>query len=97
MDKAGYVYILASATAGTLYIGVTSDLIKRIYQHRQGLSGSFTTRYKTHCLVYFQEFGSLNDAITYEKKLKSWRREWKIRLIEENNPEWSDLYPGLIG
>ncbi len=96
MNKTGYVYILASDTVGTLYIGVTSNIIKRIHEHRQGCQGSFTARYKVHRLVYFQEFATMPDAISYEKKLKFWRREWKIRLIEETNPKWDDLYPSLL-
>jgi putative endonuclease len=93
----GYVYILASAVAGTLYIGVTSDLIKRISEHKNGIYGGFTAKYNVHRLVYYEVFGSIELAIEREKKLKKWRREWKIQLIEKENPKWADLYPALVG
>ena len=82
-----YVYILSSQRNGTLYIGVTSDLIKRIYQHRNNLSEGFTKKYKVHRLVYFEATLSITSAIQREKQLKQWRRQWKIELIEKNNPE----------
>jgi putative endonuclease len=92
----GYVYILASATAGTLYIGVTSDLIKRISQHRNEIYPGFTQKHKAHKLVYYEEFGSIEKAIEREKKLKKWKRVWKIQLIEKSNPKWEDLFPKLV-
>ncbi len=91
-----YVYILASRKKGTLYIGVTSDLVKRIYEHKNDLLEGFTRQYKVHNLVYFEITESIESAIAREKKLKKWNREWKIRLIEKSNPEWRDLYAELI-
>jgi putative endonuclease len=91
-----YVYILSSQRNGTLYIGVTSDLIKRIYQHRNNLSEGFTKKYKVHRLVYFETTPSITGAIQREKQLKQWRRKWKIELIEKDNPEWVDLYRALL-
>jgi putative endonuclease len=91
-----YVYILSSQRNGTLYIGVTSDLIKRIYQHRNNLSEGFTKKYKVHRLVYFETTPSITGAIQREKQLKQWRRQWKIELIEKDNPEWMDLYGTLL-
>lgn len=91
-----YVYILASQKNGTLYIGVTSNLIKRIYEHKNDLVKGFTQRYAVHSLVYYEPTESIEGAITREKQLKKWNRAWKISLIEMNNPEWNDLYPGLI-
>ena len=86
-----YVYILASKKNGTLYIGVTNDLIKRAYEHRNDLVEGFTKKYGVHQLVYFQQTGDVNSAITREKQIKKWRRQWKIELIEEKNSEWKDL------
>ncbi|MFZ3103114.1 MAG: GIY-YIG nuclease family protein [Smithella sp.] len=91
-----YVYILASRKKGTLYIGVTSDLARRIYEHKYDLVEGFTKQYKVHSLVYFEITESIESAIDREKKLKKWNREWKIRLIEKSNPEWRDLYSELI-
>ncbi len=91
----GYVYILASGRNGALYIGVTSDLVRRIHEHREGAIEGFTKRHKVEHLVYFEQYGSIRDAIQREKTLKKWRRSWKITLIEENNPNWHDLYPGI--
>ncbi len=95
-ETGGTVYILASGMAGTLYIGVTSDIIKRIGEHRAGVKSGFATRHHVHRLVYLEPFGSIDDAIMREKQLKGWRREWKIRLIEKTNPKWDDLFPGLV-
>ena len=91
-----YVYILASERNGTLYIGVTSDLIKRAYQHKEGLAKGFTKKYKVKKLVWFDTTNSIEVAITKEKQMKKWNRKWKIREIEEKNPEWKDLYEDLI-
>jgi putative endonuclease len=90
--KNGFVYILASKKNGTLYVGVTSDLTKRIYEHKIGAVEGFTKKYKVHTLVYFEIGDDIRGAIEREKQLKNWKREWKIRLIEEKNPEWRDLY-----
>lgn len=94
--KSYYVYILASKKNGTLYIGVTSDLIKRVYQHKQHLIEGFTQKHKVNTLVYFEETNDIKSAIQREKHLKKWNRAWKIRLIEEENPQWKDLYEELI-
>jgi putative endonuclease len=95
--KAYYVYILASKKNGTLYIGVTSDLIKRIFEHKRGLVEGFTKRYNVDKLVYYEKTDSIEEAIRQEKRLKKWKRNWKIELIEKRNPEWNDLYYELIG
>jgi len=91
-----YVYILASKKDGTLYIGVTSDLVKRIYEHKNDLVEGFTKKYTIHDLVYLEATESVESAIVREKQLKKWNRAWKIRLIEKTNPGWRDLYPDLI-
>lgn len=92
-----YVDILASHIGGTLYIGVTNDLIRRVAQHKAKLIESFTEKYDVVRLVYFEQFDDAANAILREKRLKKWNRTWKIRLIEENNPNWNDLYPGIAG
>jgi putative endonuclease len=89
------VYILASGHYGTLYIGVTSNLMQRLYQHREGVTGGFAARYKVHRLVHFEMFGDMERAIAREKQLKNWRRDWKINLINGANPGWHDLAVGL--
>ena len=86
-----YVYILASGRNGTLYIGVTNNLTIRLEQHRNGRGSEFVKKYGVYRLVHVEEFASPQDAIAREKRLKEWHRDWKIRLIEENNPDWSDL------
>ena len=91
-----YVYILASRKHGTLYIGVTNDLVRRVYQHKTQAARGFTSRYGIHLLVWFECYDDILDAITREKELKKWRREWKINLIERSNPEWIDLYAGIV-
>ncbi len=96
-DKGGSVYILASQTAGTLYIGVTSDLVRRISEHKNDLYSGFTKKHKVHRLVYHETFGSIETAIEREKKLKKWCRQWKIALIEKDNPYWEDLSSKLFG
>jgi putative endonuclease len=92
-----YVYILASRIGGTLYIGVTNDLIRRVAEHRLKLAKGFAEKYEVGRLVYFEQFDDAEHAIKREKRLKSWNRAWKIRLIEEHNPNWDDLYPNLAG
>ncbi len=92
---AHYVYILASDHYGTLYVGVTNDLIRRIGEHRANVVEGFTKKYEVHRLVYFEEFDDPRSAIEREKKLKRWRRDWKIALFEPLNPEWRDLYDDL--
>ena len=94
--KSYYVYILVSKRNGTLYIGVTNDLIKRVYEHKNDLIEGFTKKYQVHRLVYYEQTNDIRSAITREKQMKKWKRRWKIELIEENNPEWKDLYDELI-
>jgi len=91
------VYVLASGRNGTLYIGVTGNLLARINQHKSGEIPGFTQRYVVHRLVYFETFRHIGDALAREKQLKRWKRQWKIRLIEQGNPEWRDLYDELVG
>ncbi|MDA9533451.1 MULTISPECIES: GIY-YIG nuclease family protein [unclassified Bradyrhizobium] len=90
-----YVYILASKKHGTLYIGVTSDLVRRVYEHKTKAVPGFTTKYDVSKLVLFEIYDDAVTAIAREKELKKWRRDWKTRLIEEQNPNWDDLYPGI--
>jgi putative endonuclease len=92
-----FVYILASHIGGTLYVGVTNDLVRRVFEHRQKLMRGFTKRYGVLCLVYFEQYDDIENAIRREKRLKKWNRAWKIRLIEEHNPNWDDLYPAIAG
>jgi putative endonuclease len=92
-----YVYILASKIGGTLYIGVTNDLIRRVAEHRSKAVEGFTRRYGVDRLVYFECFDDVENAIHREKRLKKWTRAWKIALIEKDNPDWNDLYPGIAG
>ena len=97
MTKQPAVYILASRRNGTLYTGVTSDLLKRIWEHRSGLAEGFTKRYGVHRLVYFEIHDYLTEGIRREKQIKKWRRAWKIDLIERTNPQWHDLWPTIVG
>lgn len=91
-----FVYIMASTKNGTLYIGVTNDLVKRVYEHKNDLARGFTQKYQVHNLVYFEMAGNALSAIEREKQLKKWKREWKIELIEANNLSWEDLYISLL-
>jgi putative endonuclease len=95
--RAYWVYILASQPRGTLYIGVTNGVIKRVDEHRAGIGSKFTTKYTVHRLVWYEEFADINEAIQREKTLKHYVRAWKINLIERENPHWGDLYPSLPG
>ena len=97
MARNFYVYILANKIGGTLYIGVTNDLIRRVAEHRSKIAQSFTKRHDVTRLVYFECFDQIEQAIHREKRLKKWTRAWKISLIEKNNPDWNDLYPGIAG
>ena len=92
-----YVYILASKIGGTLYIGVTNDLIRRVAEHKLQLVESFTKQYDVVKLVYFEQFDDPENAIKREKRLKEWKRDWKIALIEKDNPNWNDLYAEIAG
>jgi putative endonuclease len=95
MTKTFYVYILASRKDGTLYLGVTSNLVRRIYEHKEKLQPGFTARYDVRRLVWFEVYEDASNAISREKEIKKWRRGWKIALIEKDNPEWKDLYPEI--
>jgi putative endonuclease len=92
-----FVYLLASQPNGTLYVGVTNDLIRRMHEHREGLVEGFTKQYAIKLLVWFEFTPSIEAAIQREKQIKNWKREWKIALIAPENPQWRDLYPELLG
>jgi putative endonuclease len=91
----GYAYIMASAPCGTLYVGVTNDIALRAWQHREGTGSAFCKRYGVTRLVYYEVFDDISNAIHREKRMKAWPRRWKIKLIEQNNPRWDDLYETL--
>ena len=90
------VYIMANKPNGTLYIGVTSNLMQRVWEHKNNFVEGFTKRYNIHHLVYFEQHEDMFSAITREKRLRKWNRSWKIRIIEKQNPEWKDLYDSLF-
>ncbi|MFH1799206.1 MAG: GIY-YIG nuclease family protein [Candidatus Omnitrophota bacterium] len=92
-----YTYILANRKEGTFYVGVTNDLIKRVYEHKNNLVEGFTQKYNVHKLVYYEQYTDVQEAITREKRLKKWKRQWKIELIEKFNVSWKDLYYELFG
>ncbi|HWC56537.1 MAG TPA: GIY-YIG nuclease family protein [Sphingomicrobium sp.] len=96
MVKPGYVYIMASGRNGTLYIGVTSNLVKRAWEHRNGVVAGFTRKYGCKLLVCYEATDELDGARLRELQMKKWKRAWKLRVIEEMNPDWQDLYPALI-
>ncbi len=96
MKKQPAVYILASAKNGTLYTGVTSDLVKRIWEHKNNLVDGFTKRYGVHDLVWFELHDTMDSAINREKNIKEWKRAWKLKMIEKDNPEWRDLYIDIV-
>ena len=91
-SKGGFVYILASKPNGTLYVGVTSDIVRRVHQHRNGQGAEFVDEYDVTRLVHLEHFDDIEAAIQREKQLKAWRRDWKLTLIREHNPTWRDLY-----
>ncbi len=95
-ERIYFVYMLASKPFGTIYTGVSNDLIGRAWEHREGEGSTFTSRYEVKRLVWFEDHRDVNAAIAREKKIKRWRRDWKIALIEESNPHWEDLYPKLL-
>ena len=97
MQKQPAVYILASKRNGTLYIGVTSALVKRAWEHKNKITEGFTKKYNVHSLVYYELHPDMTSAITREKQMKKWRRAWKIQLIEKGNPDWRDLWPDILG
>jgi putative endonuclease len=90
------VYIMADRMRGTLYIGVTSQLVRRVWEHREGIVPGFTSKYGLKRLVWFEPFEGMLNAIQREKSLKRWPRQWKINLIERENPDWDDLYDGIV-
>lgn len=94
--KTYYVYIMASKKKGTLYIGMTNDLVRRVYEHKNELIDGFTKKYNIKKLVYFESTTDVGEAILREKRMKKWRRQWKIDLIEKQNPRWEDLFNDLI-
>ena len=96
MNQYYYVYILASKKNGTLYIGVTSDLPRRVFEHKNNSLEGFTKKYKIHNLVWYEQHETILGAITREKQLKKYKREWKINLIDRSNPEWKDLYSCIL-
>lgn len=96
MEKHSYVYILASGRYGTLYVGVTSDLVRRVFQHRGKFVPGFTKQYHVTKLVWYEIHGDILEAIQREKQIKHWNREWKLRLIHAVNPQWSDLYEEIV-
>ncbi|WP_185231173.1 GIY-YIG nuclease family protein [Teredinibacter franksiae] len=96
MEKHPTVYILTNKRHGTLYVGVSSNVVKRVWQHKEHLIQGFTKRYGLSTLVYIEQFEDMTGAISREKQLKKWNRAWKIELIESENPNWLDLYPNLL-
>ncbi len=96
MSKQPAVYILSNKRNGTLYVGVTSNLVQRVWQHKNNLVPGFTQKYNLHKLVYLEVCESMETAIQLEKQLKKWNRKWKLELIEKNNPEWNDLYSEIV-
>ena len=96
MTRRPCVYILANKRNGTLYVGVTSDLVRRIWQHKNDVIRGFTSRYGVHTLVWYETHESMESAITREKAIKEWKRSWKLELIERNNPTWRDLYNDIV-
>ena len=96
MIKLPAVYILANRKHGTLYVGVTSDLVKRIWKHKNDSTEGFTKRYGVHTLVWYEQYETMESAIAQEKAIKEWKRAWKVEIIELSNPEWNDLYDSLL-
>jgi len=96
MDKQPCTYILTSAKNGTLYIGVTSNLVQRIWQHKNNEIKGFTEKYHVHMLVYYEQHATMESAIIREKQMKKWNRDWKINLIEKENPNWNDLWETIL-
>ena len=96
VQKKSFIYIMANKRNGTIYIGVTSDLLARVWQHKNNMVEGFTSRYNTHTLVYFEQPENMQSAIEREKQIKKWNRKWKLRLIEKLNPGWKDLYEGIV-
>ena len=97
MDKPSYVYLLASDPYGTFYIGVTTDLVKRVWQHREGFVAGFSREHGTKKLVWYEVHADLLEAIRREKLIKRWRRDWKVNLVQRGNPGWRDLFDEIVG
>ena len=97
MKENFYIYIMASQRNGTLYIGLTSDIIQRIYEHKNDIKPGFTSTYKVHMLVHYEIYDDFDNAVKREKNLKAWKRQWKLELIENDNPHWRDLYDEITG
>ena len=95
MDRQFYVYILANEPYGTLYVGITNDLVRRVYEHRSDLVPGFTHEHQIHRLVWYEVHGDPYEAITREKRIKKWHRDWKVNLIQKMNPMWDDLYDAI--
>jgi putative endonuclease len=95
--EAAYVYILASQPYGTLYVGVTSDLVKRVWEHKSGLVEGFSRKYDVNRLVWYEQHASIVEAIAREKRIKRWHRDWKVNLVQAINPNWDDLYEKIVG
>lgn len=93
---AAYIYILASQKNGTLYVGVTTNLPKRVHEHKSGITRGFVAKYAIYNLVYFEEYDDISSAIAREKQLKKWKRSWKLKLINNFNPDWKDFYQDII-
>ena len=96
MSRAAFVYILASGRNGTLYIGAATNLTKRVWDHKQGVGSNFTSKYGVHDLVYFERHETIQDAAYRERQIKKWKRAWKIKLIEQHNSDWRDLYDEIV-
>jgi putative endonuclease len=96
MYKQYYLYILANKKNGTLYVGVTANLIKRVFEHKSNVIEGFTKKYNIHMLIYYEIYGDINEAIKREKNIKKWKRFWKIKLINTKNSEWKDLYDNIV-
>jgi putative endonuclease len=96
MERQYYIYILTNKKYGTFYTGVTNDLTRRVYEHKNDLIEGFTKKYQTHILVYFEITSSIQEAIRREKQIKAWKRDWKINVIERENPGWNDLFSSLL-
>ena len=96
MERQPCVYILASKKRGTLYTGVTSNLVRRIWEHKNNLVAGFTSRYSVHNLVWYEMSDTMDSVIQKEKEIKNWKRKWKIELVEQSNPEWRDLYFNIL-
>jgi len=94
--KSYYVYLMASQKSGTLYVGVTNDLVRRVWEHKHDVVEGFTRKYQVHRLVWFEETTDVTAAIHREKQIKKWNRQWKVNLIEKENPEWADLYDQIV-